>query len=103
MGAGESWGKGRCRSQGAPGPCSDMCGAGEGSGGGSVATRKGSCALTPCSEFTSHDEKPCKGWPVSEPLLAAEPPAQCAGCAGRGAAAPVPWRAGVTGQRGADS
>lgn len=37
MGAGESWGKGCCRSQGTPGPCSNVCGVGEGSGGGGVS------------------------------------------------------------------
>lgn len=81
MGAGESWGKGCCRSQGTPGPCSNVCGVGEGSGGGgSVAMRKGSCALTPCLELTSHDKKPCKGWVAGVRAFA--------GC---GAPSPMRW------------
>lgn len=48
--------------------------------GGSVAMRKGSCALTPCLELTSRDEKPCKGWVAGVRAFA--------GC---GAPSPMRW------------
>lgn len=93
MGAGGSWGKGCCRSQGAPGPCSDVRGAGEGSGG-SAATRKGSRALTLCSELTSRNEKPCKGQPVSRAFVGCGAPSPMCWVRREGGSRPSPVESG---------
>lgn len=61
MGAGESWGKGRCRSQGAPGPCSDMCGAGEGSGGGQWPRGRGAVHLRRVRSSRPTTKNPARG------------------------------------------
>lgn len=91
--------------QRAPGSCSNVGGVGDPRG--SVATtrsrRTWKHTYAVLGALSSCGEEPGKGWPMLGPRLAAEPPALRAGRAGRGAAAPAPWGAGVTGRRGTDS